>query len=81
MYLRTDLGPLDVLGELPGVCSYEELLQRSVAKDLGDGLICRVVDIATLLAAKRVANRDKDQLAIRELEFILTKQQADGPPP
>src|SRR4051794_23586507 len=34
MYLRTDAGPLDVLGEVPEVCSYEELAGRAIEMDV-----------------------------------------------
>jgi predicted nucleotidyltransferase len=74
LYLRTDAGQLDVLGELPEVCSYEELVSRSVKVDVG-GLECRVVDIDTLIAAKRAAGRDKDLLTIRHLEAIKRERE------
>jgi hypothetical protein len=38
LYLTTDLGPLDVLGELEGVATYPEIAQRAVQADLGDGI-------------------------------------------
>jgi predicted nucleotidyltransferase len=74
LYLRTDAGQLDVLGELPEVCSYAELIGRSVKVKVG-GLDCRVVDIDTLIAAKRAAGRDKDLLTIRHLEAIKRERE------
>lgn len=70
MYLRTDLGQLDVLGELPGIGTYEEVLARTVEGDYGGGVRCRVLDLDSLIAAKRTAGREKDKPAIRELEVI-----------
>lgn len=67
LYLRTDAGQLDILGELPEVCSYAELQSRSIVARV-HGIECRVVDIDTLIAAKRAAGRDKDLLTIRHLE-------------
>ena len=72
-YLRTDLGQIDILGELPEVCSYEELLSRSVEMSF-HGVPCRVIDIDTLIAAKRVANRDRDHIAIKQLEVIKAER-------
>ena len=77
LYLWTDAGQLDVLGELPDVCSYEELVPRSVMVDF-QGVECRVVDIDTLIAAKRAAGRDKDLIAIRHLE-ALKKDREQNP--
>ncbi len=74
LYLRTDAGQLDVLGELPDVCSYEELVARCVPMNV-EGLVCRVVDIDTLISAKRAAGRDKDLLTIRYLEEIKRKRE------
>jgi len=76
MYIRTDIGRLDVLGELPGICSYEELLTRSVEMDFG-GVRCRVVDIDTLIAAKRHANREHDRITVKHLE-ALKKEREHG---
>jgi predicted nucleotidyltransferase len=72
-YLRTDLGQIDILGEVPEVCSYRELLARSVEMTF-HGVPCRVIDIDTLIAAKRVANRERDLLAIRHLEAVKAER-------
>lgn len=74
LYLRTDAGQLDVLGELPDVCTYDELVARSVTMSV-EGIACRVVDIDTLIAAKRAAGRDKDLLTIKYLEAIKQKRE------
>lgn len=69
LYLVTDLGSIDLLGELPGVCSYSDLAHRSVEMDVG-GFRCRVLDLDTLIEAKRVAARPKDRYALVHLEAI-----------
>ena len=69
MYLVTDLGKLDVLGEVPEVCSYEELAKRSIWADFEDTK-CRMIDIDTLIAAKRAAGREKDRATLRHLEVL-----------
>lgn len=67
--LLTDLGILDLLGELPHVCSYRELAGKTVNMDLG-GFDCRVLDLQTLITAKKIAGRSKDQAALMHLHAI-----------
>jgi predicted nucleotidyltransferase len=73
LYLATDLGQLDVLGEVPDVCSYAELAARAVDVDF-DGLKCRLIDIETLIAAKRQAGRPHDLRTIAFLEQIQQRE-------
>ena len=79
-YVRSDLGPLDVLGELPGVGTYDDAAARSIPLTFR-GISCRVVDLDALIAAKSFANRPKDQPALRELEVIRRERAASPPPP
>lgn len=67
IYLRTKVGQLDVLGEIPGVCDYAEAARKAVDMTFGD-VTCKVVDIDTLIAAKRFAGRPHDLEAIPYLE-------------
>ncbi|MCU0726345.1 MAG: hypothetical protein MUE73_11225, partial [Planctomycetes bacterium] len=69
LYLETDLGLIDLLGELPDVCSFEDLAGRTVEMDVG-GFACRVLDLDTLIRSKEVANRDRDRLALPWLRAI-----------
>jgi hypothetical protein len=69
LYLATDFGQLDVLGELPDVCSYAELAVRAVDVDFGR-LPCKLIDIDTLIASKRCAGRPNDLRSIAFLEEI-----------
>jgi hypothetical protein len=34
------------------------------------GIVCPVIDLESLLKAKRIAGREKDRSAIEELEFL-----------
>ena len=70
MYLRTDLGQLDVLGELPGAGAFQEIASRAIEADFGQGIRCKVIDLETLIVAKQFAGRDKDRSDVRELEEI-----------
>jgi hypothetical protein len=70
LYLQTDLGQLDILGEIPGLGDYPVICVRAVELDFA-GIKCRVLDIPTLIQAKRFAGRPKDHQAVRELQYIL----------
>jgi hypothetical protein len=73
----TDIGDLDLLGEVRGVGQYEEVLAGSVIVDLF-GYRFAVIDIGKLIAAKRAAGRPKDLIALPELEAIQEAQAMDN---
>jgi hypothetical protein len=66
MTLETDVSPVDILGDIPGIESFEGLWSRSVVKEIY-GLAVHVASVADLIAMKRAANRPKDQAHILEL--------------
>lgn len=76
LYLLTDIGPIDLLCEVPGIGTYAELAGKTVDIDV-DGLSCRVLDLDTLIAAKKVAGRPKDQLTIMQLQAIKRVRERD----
>jgi hypothetical protein len=67
--LETDIGALDLLGEVAGVGDYAQASENAETRDLF-GLHFPVLALAKLIAAKRAAGRPKDLLAIPELEAI-----------
>ncbi len=67
--LTTDLGPLDLLGEVAGGGRYDDLKTHSIEAEVF-GVKCRVLDLETLIATKRAAGRPKDFEAIAELELL-----------
>jgi hypothetical protein len=69
LYLLTDLGQLDVLSEISGVGEYSEVEQHTIQVDL-EGTPCRVLDLDTLITAKKAMNSPKDRQAAIELEAI-----------
>lgn len=73
LYLKCDLGQLDLLGEVAGVGDFDEVKRRSTELDLG-GFTCRVLDLDALIAAKRAAGRPKDLIALPELEHIRRRR-------
>ena len=68
--LDSEAGPIDLLGEVPGGGTYDQLLPRSVELRVF-GRPCRVVTLEALIALKRAAGRPKDLEAIAELEVLL----------
>ncbi|HWP98906.1 MAG TPA: hypothetical protein VNK92_00415 [Vicinamibacterales bacterium] len=71
--LQTDLGALDLLGEIAGGGRYDDLLPDTVAVQVF-GIECRVLSLERLIAVKRAAGRPRDLEAIAELEAILEER-------
>jgi hypothetical protein len=67
--LTTDLGDVDVLGEISGIGGYEQALAQSEEKQLL-GVSIRVLTLDGLIAAKKAAGRAKDRDHLRELEEL-----------
>ena len=71
--LDTDLGEIDLLGEIPGG-DYNRLLPHT--EDLVVyGLNCRCLTLEKLIEVKRAAGRPKDFEAIAELEVLLEERE------
>jgi len=71
--LRTKLGDIDLLGEVTGGGSYDDLLPYAV-KAAAFGVECWCLDLPMLIQVKRAAGRPKDFEAIAELEAILEER-------
>ncbi|MBI5473166.1 MAG: hypothetical protein HY961_12555 [Ignavibacteriae bacterium] len=74
----TDLGEIDILGEVGGVGFYEGVLAHAIDAELL-GLRVLVLDIDALTKSKKHAGRKKDEPVILELEAIqelLKRKQA-----
>ncbi len=72
--LTTTLGALDLLGEVTGGGSYQDLLPHT--REIGAfGVSCRCLDLPRLIQVKRAAGRPKDLEAIAELEAILDERE------
>ncbi|HEY7330642.1 MAG TPA: hypothetical protein VH592_23585 [Gemmataceae bacterium] len=77
--LDTDYGEIDILGEVSGVGTYDQVLAQSVEK-LVYGLPIRVLSVEGLIAAKKAAGRTKDQLHLLELIELKKMLDAANPP-
>jgi len=71
--LQTDLGALDLFGEITGGGSYEQLLPATIILKVF-GLECRCINLRRLIEVKRAAGRPRDLEAVAELEILLERQ-------
>ncbi len=69
LYLITDLGILDCLGEVSGLGDYEQVLQHSITHHMSFGPL-RVLSLDALIRAKEAAGREKDLYAVRLLRAL-----------
>ena len=67
--LTTDLGDLDLLGEVTGIGDYTAALATSTPVELF-GHDFNVLTLEALIASKRAAGRPKDLLVLPELEAL-----------
>lgn len=71
--LTSDLGDVDLLGEIPGGGTHEQLQPHAMSIQVF-GIECRCLGLEALLRAKRAAGRPKDLEVIAELEAIREEQ-------
>ena len=67
--LATDLGAIDLLAEVSGVGSFEEVKSQSIDVE-AFGRVVRTLDLESLIKSKRAAGRQKDLEALDELESL-----------
>lgn len=68
--LTTDIGDIDILGEVTGLGNYAEVVKYSETMEIY-GMECQVLTIEGLLKSKKTINRKKDEPVIKELEAIM----------
>ena len=72
--LVSDLGDVDLLGEIAGGGNFEALLPHTV--ELSPyGVHCLCLDLPALIASNRAGGRPKDLEAIAELEALLAERE------
>jgi len=72
--LHTSLGLIDILGEVTGGGSYEQLLPHTTVIE-SYGVPIRIVTLEKLIQLKRAAGRPKDFEALSELQALLEERQ------
>jgi hypothetical protein len=74
MYLTTDLGILDCLGEVAGVGNFDAVLRQSDLRDFPFGR-CYVLNIDALMQAKQAVGRPHDLITVAQLKAIKEKNE------
>ena len=74
LYLKTDLGIVDCLGEILGVGDFDAVLRESLPVQLGFGECC-ILALDALIRAKEAMNRPRDRAAVVELKAIKARSQ------
>jgi predicted nucleotidyltransferase len=74
--LATDLGDLDLLGEVDGLGSYDDVLKFSTEWDIY-GYKIRVLSVDGLIAAKERAGREKDVAGLQVLYALRDAERDD----
>ena len=69
LYLRTDLGVIDCLGQVAGIGDFDAVRQASVPVSLFFGE-CRMLSLDALIRSKETLGRDQDVAALRQLRAI-----------
>ena len=72
--LTSDLGDIDLFGEIAGGGTYRDLLAHSVELE-AFGVRFKCVDLPTLIRIKQAAGRPKDLAAVAELTVLLNEAQ------
>ncbi len=67
--LETEIGDIDLLGEVAGVGDYKAVESESIEMELCDVFV-KVISLNDLINAKRAAGRTKDLLVLPELEAL-----------
>jgi hypothetical protein len=74
--LTTDLGDLDLLGEVAGLGGYAEVLSFCEELELY-GMRCKVLSLEGLIKSKKAVGRAKDLILLPELEALLEIRKLD----
>ena len=73
LYLDTDFGQLDCLGDVKGLGGFQEVVRLSAKVALAGGM-CSILGIEGLIRAKEAMGRPHDQLTILQLKAIQQRQ-------
>jgi predicted nucleotidyltransferase len=68
--LSTDLGDIDLLGEVPGLGFYDAVVAASEVRKVAASE-CRILSLEGLIRSKNAAGRAKDLQALKELQALL----------
>jgi len=74
LYLQTDLGKLDCLGEVSGVGNFGAVLKNSIMANFSYGTF-RFLNLDALIASKKAVGRERDLSAVRQLLAIKERNE------
>jgi len=74
LYLSTDWGVRDCLGEVKGLGGFDDVLTQSMEIPLA-GERCRILTVSALIRAKEAMNRPRDREAVIQLRAIQEQRQ------
>ena len=72
--LDTELGKIDLLAEVSGLGTYDQMTAGSIATEAFNRKF-RTLDLQSLIKAKRASGRDKDLAVLHELESLLEAEE------
>lgn len=72
----TSMGDVDLLGEVKGIGSFEDLVGESIKVDL-DGYSALVLSIPGLIVAKEAAGRPKDEAGLKVLYALRDSEKEE----
>jgi predicted nucleotidyltransferase len=72
--LKTDIGDIDLLGEVTGLGGYAEVKAEAIEVEAYGGHVS-TLNLRGLIRAKRAAGRPKDLLVLSELESLLEAEE------
>jgi len=75
IYLNTDLGQLDCLGEIKGIGNFHSVLKRSRPVEI-NGRQINILNLDALIESKQSLGRPKDKEAVLILNAIMEKKEA-----
>ena len=67
------MGDVDLLGEVKGIGSYDDLAKMAVIVDL-DGFPTQILSITGLIIAKEASARPKDEAGLKILYALLDSE-------
>jgi hypothetical protein len=74
VYLQTDLGKLDCLGEVAGVGNFDEVKKQSIVASFSHGEFL-FMNLDALIASKKAVGRERDLAAVRLLLAIKERKE------
>jgi predicted nucleotidyltransferase len=72
IYLSTEYGQIDCLGQIMGIGSFKETLENSTEIEIR-GKKCRIITLDALIKSKESLGRQKDKEAVVILKALLEK--------